>query len=164
MVGKINRLSVTLVKMLKARGLESRLKEYRVLGQWEKAVGKVIARHAQPCFLRGQKMTLVVDSPAWMQQLSLLKPELIEKVNRHFGHNVIRDIVLKLGDVAPRPGQAPEDIPIRAELTRDEREKIEYAIQDLHDPEIREAVRRVMEKDFLRRKGGGKRGRYGNLF
>jgi hypothetical protein len=149
---KINRLSVTLVKMLKARGLESRLKEYRILGQWEKAVGKVIARHARPSSLRGQKMTLVVDSPAWMQQLSLLKPELIEKANRHLGHDAIRDIVLKLGDVAPRPERAPEDIPIRAELTRDDREKIEYALQDLHDPEIREAVRRVMEKDFLRRR------------
>jgi hypothetical protein len=152
MAGKINRLSVTLVKMLKAQGLESRLQEYRVFGQWEKAVGKVIARHAQPCAMRGKKMTLVVDSPAWMQQLSLLKPEIVEKVNRRLGHNTIRDIMLKLGELAPRAGEAPEDLPVLADLDRDELEKIEFALQDLHDPEIREAVRRVMEKDFLRRK------------
>ena len=152
MAGKINRLSVTLVKMLKAQGLESRLQEYRVFGQWEKAVGKVIARHAQPCSLRGKKMTLVVDSPAWMQQLSLLKPEIVDKVNRRLGHNAIRDIMLKLGEVAPRMGEVSEDLPVRADLDRDEREKIEYTLQDLRDPEIREAVRRVMEKDFLRRK------------
>jgi hypothetical protein len=133
MAGKINRLSVTLVKMLKAQGLESRLQEYRIFGQWEKAVGKVIARHAQPCSLRGKKMTLVVDSPAWMQQLSLLKPEIV-------------------GEVAPGAGEASEDLPVRADLDRDEREKIKNALQGLHDPEIREAVRRVMEKDFLRRK------------
>lgn len=152
MAGKINRLSVTLVQMLKAQGLESRLQEYRVFGQWEKAVGKVIARHAQPCSLRGKKMTLVVDSPAWMQQLTLLKPEIVEKVNRRLGHNAIRDIMLKLGEVTQRAGEVSEDLPVRAELDRDEREKIEYALQDLHDPEVREAVRRVMEKDFLRRK------------
>lgn len=152
MAEKINRLSITLVKMLKAQGLESRLQEYRIFGQWEKAVGKVIARHAQPCSLRGKKMTLVVDSPAWMQQLSLLKPEIVEKVNRRLGHNAIRDIMLKLGEVAPGAGEASEDLPVRADLDRDEREKIEYALQGLHDPEIREAVRRVMEKDFLRRK------------
>jgi hypothetical protein len=152
MAGKINRLSVTLVKMLKAQGLESRLQEYRIFGQWEKAVGKVIARHAQPCSLRGKKMTLVVDSPAWMQQLSLLKPEIVEKVNRRLGHNAIRDIMLKLGEVAPGAGEASEDLPVRADLDRDEREKIKNALQGLHDPEIREAVRRVMEKDFLRRK------------
>ena len=152
MAGKINRLSVTLVKMLKARGLEGRLQEYRVFGQWEKAVGRVIARHAQPCSLRGQKMTLVVDSPAWMQQLSLLKPEIVEKVNRHLGHDAIRDIMLKLGEVSLRAGEVPDDLPIHVELNHDEREKIEYALQGLHDPEIRKAVRQVMEKDFLRRK------------
>jgi predicted nucleic acid-binding Zn ribbon protein len=152
MARKINRLSVTLVQMLKAQGLESRLQEYRVIGQWEKAVGKVIARHAQPCSLRGKKMTLVVDSPAWMQQLTLLKPEIVEKVNRRLGHNAIRDIMLKLGEVAQHEGEVSEDLPVRADLDRDEREKIESALQDLHDPEIREAVRRVMEKDFLRRK------------
>ena len=151
MAGKINRLAVTLAKMLKAQGLEGRLQEYRVFGQWEKAVGKVIARHAQPCSLRGKKMTLVVDSPAWMQQLSLLKPEIVDKVNRRLEHNAIRDIMLKLGEVAPRTEEVSEDLPVRADLDRDEREKIENALQDLHDPEIKEAVRRVMEKDFLRR-------------
>jgi hypothetical protein len=151
MVAKMNRLSVTLVKMLKAQGLEGRLQEYRVFGLWEKAIGKVIARHAQPYTLRGKKMTLVVDSPAWMQQLSLLKPEIIEKVNKRLGHNAIRDIALKLGEVALRAGDASEELPVRADLDHDEREKIEYVLQDLHDPEIKEALRRVMEKDFLRR-------------
>jgi hypothetical protein len=157
MAGKINRLSVTLVKMLKAQGLDSRLQEYRLFGQWEKVVGKVIARHAEPCSLRGKKMTLVVDSPAWMQQLSFLKQEIVEKVNRRLGHNAIRDIVLKLGEVPPRAGEPSEDLPVRADLDRDEREKIEYVLQELHDPEIREALRRVMEKDFLRRKKSEKR-------
>ena len=154
MAGKTNRLSVTLVKMLKAQGLEGRLQEYRVFGLWEKAVGKVIARHAQPYSLRGKKMTLVVDSPAWMQQLSLLKPEIIEKVNRRLGHNAIRDITLKLGEVAPR-GDAPQElsVPVPADLARDEREKIEHALQEIPDAEIRESVRRVMEKDFLNKKG-----------
>jgi len=157
MAGKINRLSVTLVKMLKSHGLDSRLQEYRVFGQWEKAVGKVIARHAEPCSLRGKKMTLVVDSPAWMQQLSLLKPEIVEKVNKRLGHIAIRDIVLKIGEVPPRAGEPAEDLPDLADLDRDEREKIEYALQELHDPEIREALRRVMEKDFLRRKKSEKK-------
>jgi hypothetical protein len=60
--------------------------------------------------------------------------------------------MLKLGEVAQQAGEASEDLPVRADLDPDEREKIEYALQGLHDPEIREAVRRVMEKDFLRRK------------
>lgn len=148
---KIDKLSVTLGKMLKARGLESRLSEYRVLGQWEKAVGAVIARHARPQSVRGKKLTLVVDSPAWMQQLSLLKPELLEKMNNKLGKDVIREITLKLGEVAS--SAAPEEAPpVRVSLSREESATIETYLEEIRDPDTREAIRRVIEKDFLNRK------------
>ena len=149
---KLDKLSHTLGSMLKARGLGSRLDEYRVFGQWEKSVGLVIARHAQPQTVRGKKLTLVVDSPAWMQQLSLLKPEIVEKVNRNLGKGTIKDITLRLGEVESRE-QPPEGLPVRTVLGRDEREKIEDYVRGISDPDTREAVRRVIEKDFLSRKG-----------
>ncbi len=112
---KLDRLSHTLGSMLKARGLGSRLDEYRVFGQWEKSVGPVIARHAQPQTVRGKKLTLVVDSPAWMQQLSLLKPQIVEKVNRNLGKETIKDIMLRLGEVESRQ-QSSEPPPARTVL------------------------------------------------
>jgi predicted nucleic acid-binding Zn ribbon protein len=151
MRGKLNKLSDTLVKILQARGMEDSIREYRIFGQWDRAVGAVIARHTQPSSLRGKKMSLIVDSPAWMQQLTLLKPEIIGKMNRRLGHDAIKDIILKLGVVAPR-GQAPEELPVSADLTSDEREKIEFALQGIPDAEIKEAVRRVMERDFFAKK------------
>ncbi len=114
---KLDRLSYTLGSMLKARGLGSRLSEYRIFGQWEKAVGPVIARHAQPQAVRGKKLTLVVDSPAWMQQLSLLKPEIMEKVNSTLGKKTINDITLRIGEVESRAAP-PEEPPVPAFLTR----------------------------------------------
>ncbi len=151
MRAKIDRLSNTLKKILQARGMEGRLREYRVFGEWEKAVGAVIARHAHPSSLRGKKMTLIVDSPAWMQQLSLLKPEIIMKINLRLGHNSIKDITLRLGEIKPC-GSVSEEISVHANLDREEREKIGQALHGIHDPEVREAVRRVMEKDLLSRK------------
>jgi predicted nucleic acid-binding Zn ribbon protein len=148
---KLDRLSRTLGSMLKARGLGGRLDEYRVFGQWEKSVGRVIARHAQPQTVRGKKLTLVVDSPAWMQQLSLLKPEIIEKVNRNLGKGAIKDITLRLGEVESReyPSELP---PARTVLGQDEQGIIEDYIREISDTDTREAVRRVIEKDFLSRK------------
>ncbi len=147
---KLDRLSYTLGSMLKARGLGGRLNEYRVFGQWEKSVGPVIARHAQPQTVRGKKLTLVVDSPAWMQQLSLLKPEIVEKVNRTMGQEAIKTITLRLGEVESldRPMEEP---PVRAVLGRDDREKIENYVRGISQPDIREAISRVIEKDFLSR-------------
>jgi predicted nucleic acid-binding Zn ribbon protein len=150
---KLDRLSYTLGSILKARGLGSRLSEYRVFGQWEKAVGPVIARHAQPQTVRGKKLTLIVDSPAWMQQLSLLKPEIMEKVNSTLGKKTITDITLRLGEVQPRAAP-PEEPAVSNVLSQDEREKIEDHVRGISDPDTREAVRRVIEKDFLSRKRG----------
>lgn len=150
---KLDRLSYTLGSMLKARGLRGRLSEYRVFGLWEKAVGPVIARHAQPQAVRGKKLTLVVDSPAWMQQLSLLKPEIMEKVNSTLGKKTINDITLRLGEVESQAAP-PEEPPVRSVLNQEEREKIEDYVRGISDPDTREAVRRVIEKDFLSRKQG----------
>ncbi len=153
MARKLDRLSHTLGGLLKARGLGSRLDEYRVFGQWEKSVGPVIARHAQPLTVRGKKLMLVVDSPAWMQQLSLLKPQIVEKVNTALGKETIKDITLRLGEVESRE-HLQEAPPRRTVLGRDEQGKIEDYVREINDADTRDAVRRVIEKDFLSRKRG----------
>jgi hypothetical protein len=155
MRSKLDRLSYTLGSMLKARGLGSRLSEYRVFGQWEASVGPAIARHAQPQALRGKKLTLVVDSPAWMQQLSLLKPELMGKVNKTLGKEAITDITLRLGEVEARD-QSTEEPPVPMALDSNELGKIEDYTREIGDADTREAVKRVIEKDFLRRKNARK--------
>lgn len=147
---KLDRLSHTLGSMLKARGLGSRLSEYRVFGQWEQSVGPAIARHAQPQALRGKKLTLIVDSPAWMQQLSLLKPEILEKVNRTLGKEAVTEITLRLGEVESR--DRPAEMPVLTPLDSEELGKIEDYTRAIGDADTREAVKRVIEKDFLSRK------------
>lgn len=148
---KMDRISATLVKILKAHGLEGRLSEYRIFGCWERSVGRVIARHAQPQAVRAKKLTLIVDSSAWMQQLSLLKPELIGKVNRSLGREEIKDIALKLGEVSSADKDADSG-PVRASLDAEEREKIARYAGEISDPEVRESFRHLLEKDLLSRK------------
>ena len=152
----LNKLSFTLGSMLKARGIESRLSEYRILGQWEKAVGPVIAGHAQPQALRGKKLFLAVDSPAWMQQLSMLKPEIIEKINGRLGKPAINDLSLRLGEITPVPRRREEAL-VLAPLDAEERAQVERYVADIADPATREAVRRVIEKDFRCKKGREKK-------
>ena len=97
--GKVEKLSKTLEKLLADRGWSARLREYRVFSLWEKAVGPGIARHAQPSSIRGRRLTVIVDSSAWMQQLSLLKPEIVAKVNARLGTDGIESITLRLGEL-----------------------------------------------------------------
>ena len=153
MAKKLNKLSQMLGSVLKASGLQGSLGEYRILGQWDKIVGPAIARHARPQIVRGNKLFLSVDSPAWMQQLSLLKPELIEKVNKSLGRDAIKDIALKLGEIASPEARPKESALPRVPLNAEERDKIEQYVRDVQDPDVRASIRRVIEKDFQSKKG-----------
>jgi hypothetical protein len=152
MARTIDKFAVTLRRILKTRGLEGRLHEYRILGVWGRAVGPAIARHAEPRDFRGGKLSLVVDSPAWMQQLSLLKPELIEKLNSELGRETVRDLALKLGELELRGSGLDEEKPVQTALRDEDREKIGQYVQAIADDNIREALTRLFEKDVMNRK------------
>ncbi len=153
MASRLEKISAALDKTLSARGLGGRLKEYRIFGKWEKIVGGVIASHARPVSLRGKKLFVAVDSSAWMQQLTMLKPAIIEKANNAIGKGAIGDIALRLGEVSP-PAKTPRERPAQGSLDEEERKRIDEYAKTIKDADIREFLRRVMEKDFLNKKRG----------
>lgn len=143
---KIEKLSSTLDKILSSRGMQSRISEYRIFGQWEKTVGEAIAGHARPAGLRGRKLTVAVDSSVWMQELALRKPDIIEKINAALGKDTIQSIVLRLGEIPPMPkvyGAAEPPPP----LSPGERARIESITECIKDDDVRAALRRLMERD-----------------
>ena len=150
--GKVEKLSSTIEKILNDRGWGAKLKEYRVFSLWRKAVGPGIARHAQPASIRGKRLTVVMDSSAWMQQLSLMKPEILSKVNYHLGPDGIEGITLKLGELE-RPEERPEEFqPAAGTLEAEEQKRIEECTATIKEPVIRESLRKVMVKDQLNKK------------
>jgi hypothetical protein len=154
MARKLDRLSVTLGKILKARGMQGRLHEYRIMQAWATAVGPSIARHAQPAAVRGGKLTLVVDHPAWMQQLSLLKPEIIGKLNGSLGMKAISDITLKFGEIERHESGPERRKADQVPLSDEERTTIQQSVHGIRNDEVREALQRLLETDVVRRKAG----------
>jgi hypothetical protein len=149
---KVEKLSSTIEKILRDRGWGTKLKQYRIYGVWEKAVGKGIARHARPAGMRGKKLTVIVDSSAWMQQLSMLKPEIMGKVNQRLGEEAIESITLKLGEFESSSVQRDEYRPAAGVLGPEEQTRIEQCVAGIADPQTRESLRHLMEKDFLNKK------------
>ncbi|HAS55418.1 MAG: hypothetical protein A2X56_05930 [Nitrospirae bacterium GWC2_57_13] len=148
---RVEKISDTIGRVLARRGMAGKLKEYRIFGQWEKVVGKVVARHARPLSLRGKKLTVLVDSSAWMQQLSQLRPEIIEKANRAFGQDAVESIILKIGEV-PYSGSMVRETREAPPLSEQERKQVEEYVRALQDGETREAARRLIETDMRRKK------------
>jgi predicted nucleic acid-binding Zn ribbon protein len=91
-------LSEVLSETLTRLGLEKALVEAKILAQWDSLVGPMISAHARPEQIRFNKLYVRVDSPAWFQELTLLKPSLLQKLNDALGKDSISDLVLRFGN------------------------------------------------------------------
>jgi hypothetical protein len=90
-------------------GLESKLFEARLRRQWPDIVGEPIATHTRPDQIRFKKLTIFVHNSVWLQQLTFLKPVLLQKVNAMAGEPLVTEIVLRIGEFAP-DHQAPPPV------------------------------------------------------
>jgi predicted nucleic acid-binding Zn ribbon protein len=64
---------------------------------WDRAVGPLIAENAHPAGFKGNILLVYANSSAWVQQLRFLKQDVIEKLNRELGKDLVSDIRFKVG-------------------------------------------------------------------
>ena len=145
-------LNATLRKL----GLEKRIKEYAILSFWNDAVGENIALHTRPIKVYDGRLTVLVESSSWTQELTFLKSGIMERLNSTIGKKVIKDIYFKRGEINPAPLQRngvkksfPEDREEKIDLEsvkldKGKRRKIEESLKKIEDPEIKKIL-----KDFL---------------
>jgi predicted nucleic acid-binding Zn ribbon protein len=57
----------------------------RVQGYWKEAVGAEIAKHAEPTSERSGTLFVTCDSAAWANELELLAPQLLQRLNAALG-------------------------------------------------------------------------------
>lgn len=130
--------------LFKARGLESKLVEHRLMQAWPQIVGPQIAAHAAPIEVRANTLRVVVDSSTWLHELTLLKPILIEKLRRSSGGAIVRDVLFTIGEPPsvsrPQPPPAPPREPIRPA----DQALLDAALAPLDDPVLKDSARRLV--------------------
>jgi hypothetical protein len=145
---KAARAGELLDKLLQSYGLDKKLQQYRALVIWDEVVGPQIAARARPSKIRGSVLEVCVDQPAWMQQLQLMKPQILKKLNEQLGEGEISEIFLKRGKVPPRLAEEPPAPPVWKSVRLDQREKqqIEDLLKAVEDPELRTRLERMLSK------------------
>ncbi len=130
--------------LFKARGLESKLVEHRLMQAWPQIVGPQIAAHAAPTEVRANTLRVVVDSSTWLHELTLLKPILIEKLRRSSGGAIVHDVLFTIGEPPsvsrPQPPPAPRREPIRPA----DQALLDAALAPLDDPVLKDSARRLV--------------------
>ena len=77
---------------LKVVGADKRLKEIRLKREWENIIGRTIAKRTHILDIKKGVCYLKVNSSVIKHELSMIKSDLIFKLNENAGEQIIFDI------------------------------------------------------------------------
>jgi hypothetical protein len=131
--------------------LDEPARAYRALRAWQRAAGPRIVARARAERLRGSILFVRVTASSWAQELNILKEQLIAKLQRTPGGEVVRDIRFNVGPLddlpdwdalaAPPPSAPssthPDVLP----------EALAEAVANVKDPELRDELSRLLLRE-----------------
>jgi len=109
----------------------------RLTKLWPEIVGETIARRTEVSQLKFHTAVVKVSSAMWIQELSLMKREILARLIARLGDDSVRDLRFVKGSLSRRGTPRPRVIP------RETRKAI--ALPELKDPELRRAFESLIE-------------------
>ena len=80
------------LQALREQGLETPLNQKRLVESWPVVAGPVIARYTLNTYIYNQTLHVRLSNPALRADLSMMRQELVKKLNDVVGEQVISDI------------------------------------------------------------------------
>jgi len=71
-----------------------KIAENRLLNAWETTLGKSVSRYTEKLYIRNKTLYVSLSSSVLRNELSLCRSDLIAKLNKEAGMDVINQIVL----------------------------------------------------------------------
>ena len=131
--------------------LTGKLRELNACKAWVDAVGDSIARRSAATTLARGTLHVVVESPAWKNELHYIEQDILRRVNARYHELLPKD---PAGDPVKRlrmtigalPAPPPKE-PAKAKLpppTESEQREVDERLANVTDPEVRAAARRFL--------------------
>ena len=80
--------------ILREQGLEIPLQQKRVIDQWEVVTGKIVSKYTAEKFIKNQTLYVKITNPALRQDLTMMRHQLVKRLNESVGALVIVDVKL----------------------------------------------------------------------
>jgi len=139
-----------LQELMKTKGIGEQITRHQAWLVWDKIVGEQIANRARPLRLRRGVLEVQVDHPVWMQQLHMLKPQILEKINAQVPNAGITDIYLRQAKstdpvITLNRNRKQEDLPWqKVELDATDMKIIEEKLTRVSDAELKQEFKRLL--------------------
>jgi len=136
--GQTRRTLVRLASLLDETRTKAALNSGQLIDRetWRRILGDRIAQHSVPRTCRGKTLTVAVGSSVWAQELSLLMPDIIRRLQgAGFVVSDLRWQVQALPANKPAPIKSSSNLPL-AQLPNE----VELALSKVKDLELRHAI------------------------
>ena len=128
---------------------------YNVLYNWEKIVGKDIALQSIPVSIDNKVLFIAVNSSVWCQHLSMLKDDIIYKINKFAGILLVEDLKFRnqyydknRNKVIEKKEYNLANKIAQIKLTKEENENINNLADTINDEELRKNIKNIMRKNI----------------
>lgn len=120
-----------------------------VVTEWEKIVGSVLARSTTPeriAYPQGERsegtLHLRVAGASLALELQHLEPQMIERINSHFGYRAVARLRIVQGPVKRTEQPKPRPRPV---LAPEKKAALERRLGAIDDPDLKAALRGLGE-------------------
>jgi predicted nucleic acid-binding Zn ribbon protein len=110
----------------------------RLARVWPEVVGETIARRTEVSSLKFHTAVIKVSSAMWIQELNLMKPEILSRLTKELANDSVRDIRFVQGRLSRREHRLRLHV-----VPRQIRRAIE--LPELSDSELRRAFESLIE-------------------
>ena len=138
---------------------------------WRKIVGDVIAEYSFPSFFSKGKLTVIVENNLIMNEMKMYRETILENINEEFHGIAVGEIYMKSGKIYYNGDlyKDYEETEETAEITDEEKEKIEELFSENKNNELAERIKNIalnskINEKILLKKGYRECERCGNLF
>lgn len=102
------RVGDILARMKSTTDLGRQLDRAVIWERWPELAGPHLSTHGHPVAVKENRLCISVDSPVWMHKFAYRKWDIVRRINRLVGYELISDVFVQLGDAVegenPQPG------------------------------------------------------------
>lgn len=143
-------IAPVLQTLAKNFGLEKGMAVYALKKKWPELVGETIAAHTEPEKMRFSTLTLRVDGAAWMHELTFLKAEIIQKLNKALGSGSIQTLYLRMGALSPQIILKKKTSTASLKpLSEEESEFFNQQLSSVRDDALKQIISKAMQKHLI---------------
>ena len=133
-------------KLFAASALPINFDDIRIWEAWDGVVGKKIAKHARPSWIKKGVLLVKVTDSVWIQELEFMTETIKERLNAKLQREAIKKIRFRVGI----PQDRKQSYKKRSkqendqDLSQEKQREMEEILARIKDRELRSSVRNIM--------------------